>query len=212
MSTTGPSQPAVTVEFGGRLVNADAGGPVSNVRVSLEALSSSGGIGLVSGDPIATSGGDGTFALKLDLPSDWRAVFLRFTGPAGYDDMGGRFEPTAAPCHFAPCWAATDRPEIRMYPTLVIRPGESMEVRVDSRIAACGAWGGDAGPCRRVLVSASPGDAVELELVPIDSSKPMGLSPDATNGAYDPVPRLMVPPGAFPYVIGDGTARLTARR
>lgn len=24
--------------------------------------------------------------------------------------------------------------------------------------------------------------------------------------------RLMVPPGGFPYVIGDGTARLTARR
>lgn len=33
----------VTVEFGGRVVDADAGGPVANVRVSLFALSSRGG-------------------------------------------------------------------------------------------------------------------------------------------------------------------------
>ena len=33
----------VTVEFGGRVVNADAGGPVANVRVSVSAWSSRGG-------------------------------------------------------------------------------------------------------------------------------------------------------------------------
>jgi hypothetical protein len=97
-----------------------------------------------------------------------------------------------------------------MYPTLVIRPGDSLDVRVEG-IEGCG-YGGEAGVCRRVLVAASPGDPVELELVPDDSSKPMGLSPDNFFGAYTPVPRLMVSPGGFPYVIGDGTARLTARR
>ena len=68
------------------------------------------------------------------------------------------------------------------------------------------------GGCRRVLVAASPGDPVELELVPDDTSKPMALSPDDYLGAQMPVPRLMVPPGSFPYLIGAGTARLTARR
>ena len=100
--------------------------------------------------------------------------------------------------------------EIRMYPTLVISPGESIDVRVEG-IESCG-WGGELGGCRRVLVAASPGDPVELELVPDDSSKPMGLSPDNYLGAYAPVRRLVVPPGSFPYVVGDGIARLTARR
>ena len=61
-------------------------------------------------------------------------VDLEFTGPAGYDTRGGRFAPTAAPCRIAPCWAAADRPAIRMYPTLVIRPGESIEVRVEPSV------------------------------------------------------------------------------
>ena len=37
-----PSPTMVTVEFGGRVVNADAGGPVANVRVSVSAWSSRG--------------------------------------------------------------------------------------------------------------------------------------------------------------------------
>ena len=80
---------------------------------------------------IATSGADGTFTLPLNLPSDWTHVGLQFTGPAGYDDTYGRFEPTAALCVDWPsCWAAADRPAIRMYPTLVIKPDESIKVRV----------------------------------------------------------------------------------
>lgn len=107
----------VAVEFGGRVINADAGGPVGNVRVSLSALSSQGGgLRLASADETATSDGDGRFALTLSLPSDWRMVGLQFTAPPGYDDTHGRFEPAANPCGIAPCWAAADRPEITMYP------------------------------------------------------------------------------------------------
>ena len=96
----------------------------------------------------------------------------------------------------------------------MIRPGESIEVRVDNIIVWCG-W--DGYPCRRVLVATSPGDAVELEVVPDDSSKPMALGL-AIPGyccvleADMSVRRLMVPAGGVPYVIGAGTARLTARR
>ena len=213
-----PSDPNTTVvetvrvEFGGRVVNADAGGPVGNVRVSLGVISLPGRLlGWVFPKDTATSGGDGTFTLPLNLPSDWRIVYLQLNGP-GYDERSGRFEPTAAPCRIAPCGAAADRPEIRMYPSLVIRPGDSIEVRVDSDIADCG-WGGEGGPCRRVQVAASPGDPVELELVPDDSSKPMALSLGEPFYESDmSVRRLVVPPGASPYVFGVGTARLTARR
>ena len=74
-------------------------------------------------------------------------------------------------------------------------------------------------PCRRVLVAASPGDPVELEVVSHDSSKRMALGlavPEELGSPRNPdmsVRRLMVPPGGVPYVIDlTGTATLTARR
>ena len=45
----------------------------------------------------------GTFTLTLKLPSLWTFVGLKLTGPAGHGDLDARFEPTAAPCHVAPC-------------------------------------------------------------------------------------------------------------
>jgi len=104
-----------------------------------------------------------------------------------------------------------------MYPTLVIRPGESIDVRVDRSIVWCG-W--DGYPCRRVLVAAAPGESVELEVVSYDSSQAMalGLAVPKHCCILDPdtsVRRLVVPPGGVPYVISEyptGTATLTARR
>jgi hypothetical protein len=215
----------VTVPFGGRVVNADAGGPVANVRVSVSSWSSHGGgsHSTAYAKETATSGGDGTFTLPVTLPRDWKGVHLEFTGPAGYDDTSASFGPTPS-CGLTlsqGCWAAADRPAIRMYPTLAIGPGESIDVRVDhTGIVWCGhpLFGEtQPEPCRRVLVAASPGDSVELEVVPHDSSKPMALGltlrpEDQFNDPDMSVRRLMVPPGHVPYVLGTGTARLTARR
>ena len=128
----------VAVEFGGCVVYADAGGPVANVRVSLYVLSLPSGRptpdGWVFPKNTATSDGDGTFTLPLNLPSSCRFVSLNLTGPPGYDDRHQRFEAKTA----------ADRQSIRVYPTLVIRPGESIEVRVDNGIAECG-WGARGG-------------------------------------------------------------------
>jgi hypothetical protein len=200
----------VTVEFGGRVVNADAGGPVENVRVSVQSvgLYGPGPAGWVNPKGTAASGADGTFTLSLNLPSSWKFVYLEFTGPAGYEDTGRRFEPKTDPCAIAPCWAAAERPAIGMYPTRVIRPGESIEVRVEPRVNEC-AFAGSV-TCRRILVEASAGEPVELEIVPDDTSKPMGLADDYWD--EESVLRLMVAPGGVAYVHGVGTARLTARR
>ena len=147
-STTPPPPPPSssdpimkTVEFGGRVVDADGGGPVASARVAVYGFSSRGGTrrdGWRFPTEMATSGGDGTFTLPLTLPDDWTIVFLKFTGPTGYDDTYRRFEPTANPCAIAPCWAAADRSAIRMYPTLVIRPGESIQVRLETGPVWCG--------------------------------------------------------------------------
>ena len=217
-----PTPSPITVEFGGRVVNAEAGGPVANVRVSVSSWSSPDNGNAYILKETATSGGDGSFTLPVTLPRNWTAAFLKFTGPAGYDDTSGGFRPTA-PCSiqlgYSPCWAAADRPAIRMYPALVIRPGESIEVRVDdTAIVLCGHPLGDVEPvtCRRVLVSASPGGPVELEVLSHDSSKPMALglaTPDwNVLEPHMSVRRLMVPPGGVAYVLGAGTATLTARR
>lgn len=192
----------ITVQFGGRVVDADAGGPVEGVRVSLYSWSGPGSI-LHLAKVTATSDGDGTFTLTLNLPSGWTGVNFQLTAPPGYDDGYQEFDPTHA----------ADRPTIRMYPALAIRPGESIEVRVDPGIAWC-EWGVQRGACRRVSVASSTGDPVELELVPHDSSNPMALSldPDLDLEPDMGVRRLMVPPGRVPYVLGTGTGRLTARR
>jgi hypothetical protein len=94
-----------------------------------------------------------------------------------------------------------------MYPTLVIRPGESIEVRVEPDVNACAFGGGF--DCRRVLVEASPGEPVELEIVPHDSSGLLGLVESIWD--EEPVLRRMVA-GGVAYVYGVGTGTLTARR
>jgi len=195
-----PSPPPsfVTVEFGGRVVDADAGGPIGNVRVSIGVSSIPDSRGWVFPTNTAMSGGDGTFTLPLNLPMGWRWVSLQLTAPPGYDDGGWRFEPNTAGI----------RAEIRIYPMVVIRPGESRQMRVEPDVLRCAF----AGPfsCRRVLIDAPPGEPVELEIVPHDTSKPMGLVESAWEETT--VPRLMVAPGGNAYVYGPGTATLTARR
>lgn len=133
-------------EFAGRVVDADSGGPVGNVRISLRSIAGGGLLqtGFSKDTATATSAADGTFTLSLDLPSSWQRVWLDLTGPPGYDDGDQVFERTTP----------ANRPTVRIYPTLVIR------------------W--------------SLGDMS--------------------------VRRLMVPSGGIAYVLGTGTARLTARR
>jgi hypothetical protein len=191
---TGPGGPlpTVTVEFSGRVVNADTEDPVGNVRISVDDS------GVYGGTLSATSGGDGTFTLRLTLPPSWVVVKLKLLGP-GYDERFWSFKPNTA----------GTPAEIRMYRALVIRPGESIEVRVDQGAHHwCGSFFQDT--CRRVQVEGSSGEAVELEILSHDASKFMGLTADEFSDEF--VPRLMVAPPAVAYVNGVGTARLTARR
>jgi len=96
-----------------------------------------------------------------------------------------------------------------MYPTLVIRPGESIEVRVEPDVNSCAFAGGF--DCRRVLVEASPGTPVELEVVRQDQKQvlPMGLVESVWD--EEPVLRRVVA-GGVAYVYNAGTATLVARR
>lgn len=93
----------VTVDFGGQVVNADTGGPVEGVRISLldgQGLPGGGRSAAIPyANDTATSGGDGTCTLPLNLPIFWRSVIFKLTAPPGYDDRDQRFEPNPiCPC------------------------------------------------------------------------------------------------------------------
>lgn len=196
--------PTATVSFTGRLFDADTGHPAGNVRVSVEAMAFSIDPGFniqpegwVMPTNSVTSGGDGSFNLQISIPSNWMTIDLTLIG-AGYEVKRYRFDQASA----------LTRPEIRIYPALVIRPGESIEVRVEeSGPTRCG-FG--SSPCRGVLVEASSAEPVQLEIVSHDASRPMGLAADPYDG--EAVPRLTIEPDSYIYVYGVGTARLTARR
>jgi hypothetical protein len=206
-----PTTPLVTVELGGRLVNADDGSLLANVKVSVGAWAAPGTFnGPFPTQKTTTSGAAGTFTLSVSVPSAWTFIGLSFTGLAGYDDADQRFEPSATPCRFTPCWAAADRPTMGMYPTLTIRPGESIDVRVYPGVTMCAFAA--AFDCRRVVVEASPAGPVELEIVTLVSnnpSNPMGLVESIWD--EDPLPRRTII-GTEAYVYNVGTARVTARR
>jgi hypothetical protein len=60
-----------------------------------------------------------------------------------------------------------------------------------------------------VLVDAPPGEPVQLEIVPYDTSKPMGL----VESIWSEEPELRITvAGGVAYVYNAGTGRLTARR
>src|SRR5262245_21197057 len=96
----------VAVEFSGRVVNADTGGPVGNVRVSVDWVGDrNDGTNRATPTDTATSAEDGTFTLRLNLQSAWREVSLKFTGPAGYDTTVGNFRAPTGWCFVARlCW------------------------------------------------------------------------------------------------------------
>ena len=198
------NHPSVTVEFSGRVVNADTEDPVGNVRVSVGAVKFTAEAGfniqpegwVLPTDSI-TSSGDGTFTLRVNVPRNWSSVDLKLTNP-GYEAGGWHFEPSTA----------VARAEIPVLPALVIRPGESIDVRVEPTVRRCAFAG--VFPCRGVMVEASQSEPVKLEIVSHDASKPMGLVDDVWSET--PVPHLMVPPGTAVYVYGPGTGRLTASR
>jgi len=210
-SKTSPGPiPHATLEFSGRLINSDTEAPVGNVRVSVVQykLSPQSTAGPTPTNT-ATSTGDGTFTLSVTLQAAWSEVFLRLSGP-GYDDRSWTVVPNTA----------GTRAEILMNPTLVITPGESIEVRVgEERVGGVRVLCGfDGYPCRPVRVAEPFSDyPVELEVVSNDSSKPMALGLAVQGNAFILEPdmsatRLTVPPNTGAYVIGAGTARLTARR
>ena len=153
---TAPAPPAtpssdpnttVTVEFGGRVVNFDAGGPVGNVRVSLEIVAFS------NGSSVRRSNGrtDGSFRRTVQRPVEMAHLpsdsISRVLGRMSYLNSPVRLDTTiraSGSYRHTPA----DRPAIRMYPTLVIRPGESIEVRVDSDVITYCWWGFLLPACR----------------------------------------------------------------
>ena len=107
------------------------------------------------------------FALTADIPQDWRELWLGVTA-VGYE-----------PARVYVSSSTTDA-VLRVFRSLTIRPGASIEMRVFLGHSVCGY---ESHLCRRVLVQSSTGEPIDLEAIPADSQRHVGLfaGPEANH-------------------------------
>jgi hypothetical protein len=100
-----------------------------------------------------------------------------------------------------------------MYPTLTLRPGESIQTRVRLRSYNCVDFDAQDGyPCRRVAIESAPGESVEVGLVP-PTGPDNGLELDAQRFSFEGYTRHVTVTSDAVWVIGGSSpVTLTARR
>jgi hypothetical protein len=118
----------------------------------------------------ASAAGDasGTFVLTANLPQDWSSLLL------GVDAAG--YEPTRI--YINP--PLVNAAELRLLPTLSIRPGESLAMRVFVGSYVCGF---ESHLCRRVVLESPTAEPMDLEVTPADTGQGVGLfaGPEANH-------------------------------
>ena len=161
-----PSTVAVRVE--GRVIDAETREPVTDAAVTLVQFASGNRYRGVS-EPgwRATTDATGAFGFTADLPLDWRELLLQV-------DRDG-YERTQI---YADA-NSVNGSELRLLRTLAIRPGQSVDLHVFLGSYVCGFEG---HLCRRVLIE-SAGESMDLEVIPADSQRKVGLfvGPEGTH-------------------------------
>jgi hypothetical protein len=169
LSPAAPSAPSVppaapgsvTVRVEGRVIDADREEPAARAAVRVVSVhQSDGSRGIVDPGWTAISGEDGVFGFNADLPVGWRSLGLAVEGE--------QFETTATSVTPTSAVAA----ELRLLRRVTIRPGESIEMRVFLGSSTCGF---ESYLCRRVFLESSTGESVNVEVIPADSERDVGL-------------------------------------
>lgn len=199
-----PFVPSMRVE--GQVVDADSGASVAGTVLAVRFLrvDGQGQWFLSAGQRPGTAVTDhtGRFVLEEIIHGkEWETVELWVTRD-GYEPVIATATPASADV------------VVRMYPTLTIRPGESIEARLFLDTYST-AW--DGFVFRRVVIDAPPGEPVQVDLTPLDhpyiglSTGSAGQDP-SDHGLRD---RMIVSTGAV-WITGlsgsPGRVRLTASR
>ncbi len=184
-----PSMADVRIE--GRVVDAETETSIGGANVSTDGVCYPGRCGNVDKPTTAVTGANGTFVLTANIPQDWRELLLNVTG-AGYETTKIYVSPPVV-------MAA----ELRLLRTLIIRPGESIALRVFTGSYVCGF---ESNLCRRVLVESPTGESVNVEVVPASSEREAGLF---TNQPFTVTsfPRHVTVPGGEVWIYPAGAER-----
>ena len=189
----------------GQVIDADTGQPVDGAVVTIEGvtvLSATRGQ-VYSLDGVGTSAvadGGGGFRLEPGVRDNWTRISLGVRRD-GYESWQGSTQ-TVSPA------TPIDALVLAVYPTLIIRPGESIQTRVHLGYYQCGEF--LVLPCRRVVVESAPGEEVELELMPPAPDNGLEHDPSDVSGRYK---RATVFSGGEVYIVGGSSpVTLTARR
>jgi hypothetical protein len=155
----GPASPAPTtaVRVEGRVLNGDNESPVAGAIVRADRVWS----GILLNNVTATTDAQGRFSFTVEVSAGWRELSMSVTRNG--------FEPNLV-------WAYPGdvTADLRLVPSLVIRPGETIEV--GSFVNSATPCFIESALCRRVLVEGPPGEAVDLEVFPVDQAQEVRLA------------------------------------
>jgi hypothetical protein len=165
--------------------------PVGGARITLTSIQPTG----PKSGPSVTADDTGSFSLTLNLPANWRHVTLR-AGREGYESNEWVFV-SRGQHHAVP---------IKVYRSLTISPGESIQTTVSLDFYACGWF-----ECRRVRVNAPSGTLVDIEVFPADGQEYVGLARRDELSLY-PLPRqVTVSGGDDVWIVVEQLGRVTLR-
>ncbi len=148
--------------------------------------------------PSATSDSNGRFVLTGSFSMGWSEMALGVHRDGYESPVAIYVDPNAA--------VST----LRVYPTITIRPGESINTHISLGSYVCG-W--ESARCRRIVVASAGGEAVNLNLIPLDGQKEIGLFPgDPGTWPYDFRHSVQIAKGEA-WIIGvPGRVTVAARR
>jgi len=187
----------ITTRIEGRVVDEDeAALPDATVTIA-RVLSDGRYLSVEQSAARATADDRGGFGFNANLPRKWSEIVLRVLRD-GYDPTDIYVDRSLATAVV-----------LRAYRTLTIRPGESIDTRLSLGSYVCGM---ESYRCRRVIVSATSGEVIDLEVIPSSADDEVGLLVGEMAPAFFKVERHVTLTGGPVWIVGpNARVTLTAR-
>jgi hypothetical protein len=148
--------------------------------------------------PSAISDSNGRFVLTASFSMGWSEMALGVQRDGYESPVAIYLDPNAAVN------------TLRVYPTITIRPGESIDTKISLGSYVCG-W--ESARCRRIMVPSFGDEAVNLNLIPLDGQKEIGLfTGDPGTWPYDFRHNVQTSKGEVWIIGAQGRVTVTARR
>jgi len=187
----------ITTRIEGRVVDEDeAALPDATVTIA-RVLSDGRYLSVEQSAARATADDRGGFGFNANLPRKWSEIVLRVLRD-GYDPTDIYVDRSLATAVV-----------LRAYRTLTIRPGESIDTRLSLGSYVCGM---ESYRCRRVIVNATSGEVIDLEVIPSSADDEVGLLVGEMAPAFFKVERHVTLTGGPVWIVGpNARVTLTAR-